>query len=401
MAWQTHKPSFRGVPFQVRGAGQDAGRRVALHEYPQRDMPYAEDLGRKRREFSLEAYVVGPTMAQQRDALIAAIEQPGPGTLVHPYRGSLLVVVTACRITETTEAGGLATFALTFVEAGAALNPAAAIDTAGRVAERAATARAAAAEAFARAFTVAGQPAFVAVAAEGWLGRALSDLEGLTRFLGGLDLPLLAEFALDGQRLASGLARLLSAPGDLAARIQARFQALLALPASPLAALRALQKLFNFGREGQAVAYAAPAVATTPARQQQSANEAATTALVRQSAVIQAAEASARVEFATFEEAASWRETLASALEAEAEAADDALYPALVDLRAAVVADITARGADLARLVNVRQAGTLPALVVAHRLYGDAARAGEIVVRNALRHPGFVPGGRDLRVLTS
>lgn len=401
MAWQTHKPSFRGVPFQVRGAGQDAGRRVALHEYPQRDTPYAEDLGRKRREFSLEAYVVGPTMAAQRDALIAAIEQPGAGTLVHPYRGSLQVVVTACRIQETTEAGGLATFSMTFIEAGAALNPAAAIDTAGRVAERAAAARAASAEAFAAAFNVTGQPAFVAVAAEGWLGRALSDLEGLTHFLGGLDLPLLAEFTLDGQRLASGIAGLLSVPGDLAARIQARFQALLALPASPLAALRGLQRLCNFGQDGQATAYSAPVVAATPARVQQATNEAATTALVRQSAVIQAAEAAALVEFATYEEAAAWRETLATALETEAETADDALYPALVDLRAAVVADITARGADLARIVSVRQSGTLPALVVAHRLYGDATRAGEIAERNRLRHPGFVPGGRDLRVLTS
>jgi prophage DNA circulation protein len=113
------------------------------------------------------------------------------------------------------------------------------------------------------------------------------------------------------------------------------------------------------------------------------------------------AEASATVDFASHQEAAAVREALAVALEAEAETADDAVYQALMDLRAAVVADITARGANLARIVTLRQPGTLPALVVAHRLYGDAARAEEIVARNALRHPGFVPGGRDLQVLTA
>ena len=33
----------------------------------------------------------------------------------------------------------------------------------------------------------------------------------------------------------------------------------------------------------------------------------------------------------------------------------------------------------------------VPSLVLAHRLYGDALRGSEIVTRNKLRHPGFVP----------
>jgi prophage DNA circulation protein len=42
----------------------------------------------------------------------------------------------------------------------------------------------------------------------------------------------------------------------------------------------------------------------------------------------------------------------------------------------------------------------LPALVVAHRLYGDAARADEITVRNGARHPGALRGGIALEVLS-
>jgi prophage DNA circulation protein len=48
---------------------------------------------------------------------------------------------------------------------------------------------------------------------------------------------------------------------------------------------------------------------------------------------------------------------------------------------------------------------TQPALVLAQRLYGDPAsveaRAAEIVARNKVRHPGFVPGGVALQVLSA
>jgi len=65
------------------------------------------------------------------------------------------------------------------------------------------------------------------------------------------------------------------------------------------------------------------------------------------------------------------------------------------------VRDITARGADLPRLVAISMPATLPALVVAYLAFGDATRAAEIVARNAIiiRHPGFVPGGIPLEAL--
>jgi prophage DNA circulation protein len=89
------------------------------------------------------------------------------------------------------------------------------------------------------------------------------------------------------------------------------------------------------------------------------------------------------------------------ALDARQGEADDAVYGALADLRGAVVRDIAARGADLARVVRYTPPETLPALVLAHRLYGDAARDGELVARNGIAHPGFVPGGLELEVLTA
>ena len=46
--WENLRPaSFRGVAFEVESHSESGGRRVELHEYPLRDTPYAEDLGKK------------------------------------------------------------------------------------------------------------------------------------------------------------------------------------------------------------------------------------------------------------------------------------------------------------------------------------------------------------------
>lgn len=51
--------SWRGVPFQVDSTDMGAGRRTQLHEYPQRDKPWVEDLGRAAREVAFDGFVTG------------------------------------------------------------------------------------------------------------------------------------------------------------------------------------------------------------------------------------------------------------------------------------------------------------------------------------------------------
>ncbi len=51
--------SFRGVPFKVEEESAGTGRRVETHEYPNRDKPYTEDLGKITFRPSITAYVVG------------------------------------------------------------------------------------------------------------------------------------------------------------------------------------------------------------------------------------------------------------------------------------------------------------------------------------------------------
>ena len=56
---ELRRASFRGVPFEVTSSDFKVGRRTQTFEYPQRDTPFTEDLGRSKRTITLTAYVIG------------------------------------------------------------------------------------------------------------------------------------------------------------------------------------------------------------------------------------------------------------------------------------------------------------------------------------------------------
>lgn len=120
MSWRDRlrAASFRGVPFYVQKAEAELGRRTVTHEFPGRDTPVVEDLGRRARRHRLEAFVVGPDYMARRDELLEAFELPGPGKLVHPYWGEATVAVSgSVRVRENTTEGGVARLSLDMVEA--------------------------------------------------------------------------------------------------------------------------------------------------------------------------------------------------------------------------------------------------------------------------------------------
>ena len=121
--------SFRGVPFEVTSGSLRAGRRTVVHEYPQRDKPYVEDLGKATRQITIEAFVVGDDYIARGTALLAEIEKPGSGTLIHPWLGEMTVTVTS--VSELKFDTGLGAAYLTFVatEAGDLEFPVMGIDT--------------------------------------------------------------------------------------------------------------------------------------------------------------------------------------------------------------------------------------------------------------------------------
>ena len=125
MAWRDRylPASFRGVRFHVRAHENTGGRRLQTHQYPGSDEPFTEDLGRRAREFSVEAYIVGDDYMERRDALLDACEKGGPGTLIHPYRGQREVACDRYRLSESTAEGRMCRITLELVEAGRNRHP--------------------------------------------------------------------------------------------------------------------------------------------------------------------------------------------------------------------------------------------------------------------------------------
>lgn len=394
MGWreQLRPASFRGVPFGVDGTDASGGRRVALHEYPNRDLPYAEDMGRKAREFAVDGFVLGADYMAARDALIDALERSGPGVLVHPYRGTQRVQVTDYRIRESSTEGGLARFSISFVEAGTLESPTVAVDTAAAVSARADSALAAAKNHFSGKFSVDGQPGWVTSAASANVAAALDAMQDV-----GGRLPVLPAEAADFQRglslLSQSVSDIIHSPANLAGSITDYIAEMGRILQRPGDALKVYGSLGGFGGGFK------PVPTTTATNRQQAANQAGTVDLMRTAGAIELARATSNIDYASRDDALAARTASLDALDAVAETADDLTYQELVGLRAAVVNDIATRGAQLPRIASVRPTDTVPALVLAYRTYGDATRDSEIVSRNALRHPGFVPGGTDIEVL--
>ncbi|SDR52930.1 DNA circularization N-terminal domain-containing protein [Paraburkholderia tuberum] len=79
------KASFRGVEFETDSIEDEGGRRVIVHEYPNEENWDSEDLGRTAEGGKIEGYLTEPDLARKREAMLAALRTPGPGSLYHPY----------------------------------------------------------------------------------------------------------------------------------------------------------------------------------------------------------------------------------------------------------------------------------------------------------------------------
>jgi hypothetical protein len=110
--------SFKGVPFLCTDADVEGGRRGAEGEFPFGEETAYADLGRKIRVYNLTAAFREDDHVSDSQALFSACESPGPGLLVHPTRGAVMVACRKCKVSDKVEEGaGETTAELEFVEA--------------------------------------------------------------------------------------------------------------------------------------------------------------------------------------------------------------------------------------------------------------------------------------------
>ena len=428
--------SFRGVPFAVTAARIQVGRRTATHDYPNREVIWVEDLGRKGREISLSGFLVtdsliygGGDVLDQQDALIAAAETKGPGKLVHPTIGDLTVSCTGCSIAASFDTLGALMFELTFLEAGEKVFPALTGNTGSNVSDAAETADAGAASdadedgapllvggppqtnlAASTAGSWVSQIASAAVDATGVFNLACQLVGPYGRFFNGaagggfgalaasvfaagttVDT-LIADAAAARGAVTSALAIVTAVAGnlglgassnsfsDLAGAAQGAIAALLAATADPADAIRLLTGLATNAPAGVAAASPIGGVVN---------------AVFRRAAVAALGRAAMTYQPVSSDDAAATMLAVSSVIDGEitmaGDAADDATFTALRALRVAVIADLGARGANLAATTTVSTAEATPSLVLAQRLYRDSTRSDELEAEAVPRHPLFMP----------
>ncbi len=389
--------SFRGVAFQVDIAALSAGRRVQVHEYPQRDQPWVEDLGRATRELSFTGFVTGEDYVDQANALLAALEEEGPATLIHPWFGEAKVSVKELARVSFDAALGRAAFELAFVEAGDLTFPQPGSSTGAAARIAAGDLENASIASFTDNFSVKGFQDFVSSAANGNLAETLG-------FVGGTTIGKYLGYANGLAASITACQALINDPAALGYKVLGMFG--LSGIATTYAAWKNIAAgLSATSRHASLAPPAAPAY-ITPSRSQATANATAINALNRQILIAQAVGTCSLVGTAadttprvSHDDLIATRAAVIAAIDTESLVCDDAVFAALQAARAAVWKDLTARAKDSARLRTITVPEVMPALAVAYDVHEDAARDAEIVARNRIRHPGFVPAG-PLKVMT-
>jgi prophage DNA circulation protein len=123
--------AFRGAVFHVETGSKESGQRIVVHEFPKRDLPYSESMGRRAMLFSVRGYCItypfdaasGGLLYRRdyriaRDVLINELETEGPGVLQLPTLKPCTVVCQQYRWTEEERIGGYCVFDMSFAEAG-------------------------------------------------------------------------------------------------------------------------------------------------------------------------------------------------------------------------------------------------------------------------------------------
>lgn len=394
---QLRRASFRGVPFEVTSSNLSIGRRTQTFEYPQRDDPFTEDMGRSKRTIRITAFVVGYDYIARMKRLIAACEKPGSGRLIHPWLGSMEVTPTDLSA-PVFESNRIASVSLTFVESGKLQYPNALLDVGAKCLSAAQLLVNAEFDEFVKTFDLSGAQDFVKEAVgldlQGILNsetvQSVCDVFDLADELATLshDVITLAEGGADAlfNRVLDtyglqGFASTVHAWTDVSHRFRSLTQSSELNSAKPqaVASRTTSERIEKANAAGQAMirglsvanmVVAASEIGTSNDR----------------------LDASTPVQTAPYDDLIAVRNEILEAIDEESlKVSSDPIYEALCESRSAVYEAITQRAENQARLVSFKPSSVLPALVLAYDYYGDASREAEIVGRNKIRHSGFVP----------
>lgn len=356
--------SFRGVSFFVDVEGASGGRRIASSPVAYSDRHVVEDMGGRERAFQITAYVAGDAADGQARGFQRALQAKGPGTLVLPMGGPVLVVVPSWSQSRAKDRAGYVAFDIEFLSAGLAaplFAPVpAGLQIAGLMAQAAALFSTAAGLLMRDAGPV--QDAQVSISARTVAG-SLQGLAAATR-LSNEHGPLVDAAARQITLIADKPAGLSPSICGLIASAATHIVERGQPDADAYAGLTATDDdVAGLTAAGVFAAGFCHAVCSVEHLSRQDAR-AARTRIAPVTDMV-----SLRLGTAGFSDAAAW-----------------------LDGIAAIAADyLSVTAANRAPLIRVETGISLPATALAYALYGQADRAGELVSRNRVATPAAMP----------
>ena len=383
--WRFPPASFRGTTFYVDTAAPSGGRRKAIHEYPGSEYWDVEDLGTKAKKLTVTAYFVSETADTDYAALVAACDQATPAQLILPFYGTVTASAETWDPSWSQEklnyVGGSFAFIIE--------NPAGAPVPAGLGERIIATMMAAASSTIGAAvgalFT--GTPATSYQRADA--GAALTDAAALvTTLLQSTTLPDVTASSAQMALAALTPTAAVAADTDPGAFITAALAALdaIAIDATPDDAAPTFQT---------AAALAVSMVAPTVADQPDATRAAAT--IPAALAVAVAMQAIRLIATSTYTDrpaailAREEMKAIAVAVLPFVGALGALVQSAFADLWGQAVTYLTTVITNLAPVVLFQTNLSLPSTVLAYRLFGDPTRAVDLVARNQVSTPLFMP----------
>jgi prophage DNA circulation protein len=410
--------SFRGVDVWVSAYEAILGRRQAVHEFPTSEddpdrEPYAEDLGPVTGRFTVDLFLIGADIGADRVYLEEALNTPGVGKLVLPIRGEAKVKVDG-QVRMRWETGQLKklTYSVPFVVSGEQPQP---------ILEFGLDTDVGAAADVVNALVVGGADSLLDTSGPSFLGDSIvADMQAAVAVLqkvngtiaGQLNVIDAAAGAITS--FAGELSTLIATPALLAASLQGLVNSVLngvqavrssierydrgdAVTNRARAAL-ALSQTKALGFSGEEMT---PRTGTTGTALTEANNQNATKDIVEAAAVSEGARAIARLPFESAQQAEQAYQAMEEVFDRVLDrgTVPDDVDGAIRDLRVAFRRYIERRSTQLSIVTTYTPQWTMPLLLVAHDVHGDATRDEEIALRNNVEHPGFAPGQRALEVL--
>lgn len=410
--------SFRGISFVIEQTSVPTGQRGQLHEFVQRDEPFFEQLGKRAQVHKLTAFIIGPDCFERRDKLLEALETPGAGELVHPWLGRMLVKAGACEVSHDRREGGMVRFDLEMYPDQPRKFPSAKVNTKQKALKAsgglldsalgrysAAMDKVNAARVNLMSLRNSVTKAFSAVQQHfAPLTTAISDVSRFAQAIVNAPDSLRSMFSSYFGNFTSfggGLFSLFSSDSGSSGGSSRRssYRGSLSLASQHVESAKAINTVAPAGGADTTAAAKAATNLVQDALLVQVTTLVADLPIAPKAEPVvsvpsldqQAVQPTERPDVPVADDVLQLRDDLSDAIWEASLKAEHSHYQALTEVRHAVVAHLTAVAESGVRLVDITPEQTLPALVLAYRRFGDATRQGEVVQRNRIRHPGFVP----------